>query len=219
MTMRAISSLLKNKAVMLPGLVLGMTGFVVHHAMAQETVHQLVEQIEHVEHESGGLPQFDPSSFSSQIFWLVVVFAVLYGIFSRASLPRIAGVINARDAKISEDRNAAEIMANEANTVMEAYEKSLTDARDQSAAISAEATQTIKTRAEQALSSFQKKAEERMAAMDEGLNNSKIQAMDDMNNIAAEIASSAAEKIVGLSTDLNQAKTVVQSLNKLSKAA
>ena len=58
-----------------------------------------------------------------------------------------------------------------------------------------------------------------MSALDASLNDSKHQAMDDMNNIAAEIASAAAEKIVGLSTDLNQAKTVVQSLNKVSKAA
>lgn len=204
---------------MLPGLVLGMTGFVAHHAMAQAVVHDLVEEIEHVEHESGGLPQFDPSSFPSQIFWLVVMFAVLYTVFSRINLPRIAGVINARNAKISEDRDAAETMANEANNVLEAYEKSLIDACDQSAAISADATQAIKTRAEQALSAFQKKAESRMAEMDGALDSGKQQAMEDMNNIAAEIASKAAEKIVGLPTDLNQAKTVVQSLNKLSKAA
>lgn len=204
---------------MLPGLVLGMvTGFV-HHAMAQDVVHDLVERIEQVEHKSGGLPQFDPSSFTSQVFWLVIIFAVLYTVFARASLPRIGGVINARNAKINEDRDAAETMANEANKVWEAYEKSLVDARNQSATINADNAQAIKTRAEQALTDFQKTAETRMAELDETLNGSKQQAMEDMNNIAAEIASSAAEKIVGLETDLNQAKTVVQSLNKISKAA
>ncbi len=216
---RAISSLLKSKMAVASGIVLGVSAFAVQHAMAAEVVHELVQNIDHVEHESGGLPQFDPSSFSSQVFWLVIVFAVLYTIFARASLPRIANVINARDTKISEDRNAAETMVNEANNVMESYEKSLMDARNQSAQISTDTTQAIKARAEQSLSAFQKKAEDNMSALDASLNNSKHQAMDDMNNIAAEIASAAAEKIVGLSTDLNQAKTVVQSLNKVSKAA
>ena len=41
-----------------------------------------------------------------------------------------------------------------------------------------------------------------------------------MNIIAAEIASAAAERIVGIATDISQAQTVVQSLNrKMSKAA
>ena len=35
-----------------------------------------------------------------------------------------------------------------------------------------------------------------------------------MDAIAAEVASSAAEKIVGISTDLKQAKSVVENINK-----
>lgn len=196
-----------------------MAAFGVQRALAEESVHNVVEAIEHAEHESGGLPQFDPSSFSSQIFWLAVVFAALYFIFARKSLPAISNAIETRDQKIQGDRNLAEQMKNEAVAVLEGYEKSLENARAESARISGETAQSVKTRAEEALSAFQQKAEAKMAAMETSLNDSKHQAMDEMNTIAAEVASAAAEKIVGISTDLNQAKTVVKSLNKMSKAA
>lgn len=170
-------------------------------------------------HGSGGLPQFDPSDFASQIFWLAVVFGVLYFIFARKSLPAISNVLETREQKIQGDRDLAEQMKNEAVATLEGYEKSLGNARAESARISSDTTQAIKTRAEESLSTFQQKAEAKMTDMETGLNNSKHQAMDEMNTIAAEIASAAAEKIVGISTDINQAKTVVKSLNKISKAA
>jgi len=206
----SITSLLKQLGVLAGGL-LCMVAFSVQRAMA--------ETIEHAEHESGGLPQFDPTSFSSQIFWLAVVFGTLYFIFARKSLPAIANVLETREQKIQGDRDLAEQMKNEAVATLEGYEKSLGNARAESARISSDTTQSIKTRAEESLSAFQQKAEGKMADMETGLNDSKNQAMDEMNTIAAEIASAAAEKIVGISTDINQAKTVVKSLNKISKAA
>ena len=35
---------------------------------------------------SGGLPQFDPAWFPSQLFWLAVTFALLYVIFAKKTL-------------------------------------------------------------------------------------------------------------------------------------
>ena len=45
----------------------------------------------------------------------------------------------------------------------------------------------------------------------------KAATMEDMQHLAAEIASKAAEKIIGIETDIDQAKTVVRSLK--AKAA
>jgi F-type H+-transporting ATPase subunit b len=172
------------------------------------------------EHGSGGLPQFDPTSFSSQLVWLALVFAVLYLVFSRLSLPKIGKVIETRNDQIATDRNQAEQMTREAEAVMEAYEKSLTQARSDSARLHGDAADAIKRQVEEAMKSFQTKAETQIKATETRLNDSKDQVMDEMHNIAAEIASAAAEKIVGISTDIKAAKTVVQSVNdKLSKAA
>lgn len=170
-------------------------------------------------HGSGGLPQFDPSSFSSQVFWLAIAFAVMYLVFSKKTLPSISGVIENRREQVQSDRDTAERLKNEAEAVLNAYEKGLGNARAEAARLTAETEADLKAAAEKSLHAFQEKAEQKMAALESRLNEGKQQAMDEMNTIAAEIAAAAAEKIVGISTDISQAKTVVQSLNKLSKAA
>ncbi len=171
-------------------------------------------------HESGGLPQFDPTSFSSQVFWLLVAFAFLYVFFSRKTLPAISAVIGNRQEQIEDNRDTAERLKNEAEAVLHAYEKGLESARIESARLSADSVELAKKAAERALHDFQQKAERQMAILESRLSDDKSQLMDEMNTIAAEIAAEAAEKIVGISTDINQARTVVQSLNfKMSKAA
>ena len=58
-----------------------------------------------------------------------------------------------------------------------------------------------------------------MAALEGRLGKAQSEAMDDMNTIAAEVASEAAKKIVGISPDLKEAKTVVKSLNDNGRKA
>jgi F-type H+-transporting ATPase subunit b len=172
------------------------------------------------EHASSGLPQFDPTSFTSQLFWLAIVFVVLYTYFAKSGLPKVGKTIEVRNDQIQSDRNSAESMTREAQDVMEAYEKSLVAARHNSAKLHAENAEAIKGQVDKALQAFKTKADDQIKATEKSLADSKHQVMDEMHTIAAEIASAAAEKIVGISTDINAAKSVVQSVNsKLSKAA
>ncbi|MDB5490844.1 MAG: synthase chain [Micavibrio sp.] len=189
--------------------------------VALATPEELSSGTAHTEHaKSGGLPQFDPTSFSSQLVWLALVFAFLYFVFSRFSLPKIGRVVETRNDKINLDRDTAERLTAEAQTTMEAYEKSLAQARNESARFHAESADTIKKQTEDAMKVFAEKSEKQLKATEKRLEDGKAQVMDEMHTIAAEIASAAAEKIVGISTDLSAAKTVVQSVNsKLSKAA
>lgn len=192
-----------------------------HEDVALATPEELATGTAHTEHaSSGGLPQFDPTSFSSQLVWLALVFAFLYFVFSRFSLPKIGRVVETRNDKISLDRDTAERLTLEAQSVMEAYEKGLAQARNDSARFHAEAHDVVKKETEAAMAAFADKGDKQIAATEKRLADSKHQVMDEMHTIAAEIASAAAEKIVGISTDINAAKTVVQSVNeKLSKAA
>ena len=55
-----------------------------------------------------GMPQFNAKSFNSQLFWLVLSFAVLYIITTYIILPRIRENIRLRKNKISNDLERAE---------------------------------------------------------------------------------------------------------------
>ena len=52
------------------------------------------------------MPQFDVKAFPSQIFWLVVCFAVLYFLMAKFVLPSIGKTIESREHKIQADLDA-----------------------------------------------------------------------------------------------------------------
>ena len=49
------------------------------------------------------MPQFDSSSFVSQIFWLVVCFSLLYYFMSKVYLPKIRSILQKRGEAIDND--------------------------------------------------------------------------------------------------------------------
>ena len=76
-----------------------------------------------------GMPQLDFSTFSNQIFWLVITLVVIYSILSRIALPRIGGALADRADRITNDLAGAEDLKSQALAAEEAYEKALADAR------------------------------------------------------------------------------------------
>jgi len=87
---------------------------------------------------SGGLPQFDPVSFPSQLFWLVVTFGFLYWIMSSMVLPRLGGTIEERRDRIADDFDQAAEFKRQAEEAEKGYNQSLADAKAKSQAIAAE---------------------------------------------------------------------------------
>src|SRR5690606_19013966 len=82
---------------------------------------------------SSGLPQFDPTWFASQLFWLLVAFGVLYLFFSKRTLPDLSSIIENRKNHIKADLDQAEELTTQAETVQSHYEQSLQGARNQAA--------------------------------------------------------------------------------------
>ena len=171
----------------------------------------------HAEGASGGLPQFDPSSFPSQIFWLAVTFLAMYIFFSNRTLPDISGTLENRREHIQDDIDTAERLKKEAEQAQAAYEESLISARSEAAKTISDAHQKMKAKSENQSKKFREKTEQEIKALEGRLDNVKKEIMEDMNVIAAELARDAAEKVVGISTDIDQAKDVVMALNGKQK--
>lgn len=164
-------------------------------------------------HGSGGLPQFDPSSFTSQWFWLLVMFGTMYLVFSRRSLPAISSVIENRREHVQNDLETADRLRTEAEGVQNAYETGLDTARAESSRLVTSAIEDMKRDAETATQRLREKTEKDVAALEQRLSAATTAARADMETIAAEIAHQAAEKVFGISTDIKKAKTVVEAIN------
>ncbi len=53
------------------------------------------------------MPQFDPSSFSSQIFWLAICFGLIYLSMSKIFLPRIRDILKDRNNEINSNESVS----------------------------------------------------------------------------------------------------------------
>ncbi len=204
---------IKQISLYIAALTLSYTG----SALAESTYHEAADAAEYGG-GSAGLPQFDPSSFIGQIFWLIIAFSILYLFFSKKTLPDLSSVIENRQVHIQSDLDSAEKLKTEAEEVHAAYDDALDKARHKASNYFLKSAEKIKNNAADQVQAFQDKASGEIEALEKEIDDAKESAMDDMNAIAAEIASEAAEKIIGVRADIDQAKTVVQSIHK-KKAA
>ena len=171
-------------------------------------------------HASGGLPQLDPSTFATQIFWLIVIFTGIYIFYSKKSLPEISRVVEDRKERIQNDLDSAEKIREEVASVQAAYEEKLQGARSKASELYKGAEESIKKNAEEAQRKFQDRASSDIQVMERRLEDALEEAMEDMNSLAADIAIEAAEKIIGVRATEKDVKDVVKTLNKgISKKA
>jgi F-type H+-transporting ATPase subunit b len=151
------------------------------------------------DHGGGGLPQLRLETYASQAFWLLITFAALYLSYSKMILPSIGSVIGAREDKIKGDLDAAESLRAQAEAIRLSYEQGLEQARADARAAIAEV----------------EAASKKQARMDDV----RAKALGDMTAVAAEVASVAAEKITGVSADVQKAKAIVETIAGKAKAA
>jgi F-type H+-transporting ATPase subunit b len=175
---------------------------------------------EEAAHEGGGgLPQFDPSSWPSQIFWLAIFFTVLYITFSKSVIPTLGGTIESRRAYIADNIQKAESLSRDAESLRLEVEKALKSAGQTAGQSIAAADLEAKDKLSSALSDFRARYETEIAATETRIEAATLTAMSDMEKIVASLASQAAQKIAGIPADESQAESIVKSLSQKSKLA
>ena len=143
------------------------------------------------------MPQFDPSTFASQVFWLVVLFAVFYFLMARVALPRISGVLEERQNKIEDDLLRAEKLRKEAEEVLNEYESALSNARGKAREIIAEASRQASEEAGKRQEVFAGELAERTRKAEAAISEAKKDALANLRELAEEVAGLATGKLLG----------------------
>src|SRR5437016_10439021 len=108
----------------------------------------------------GGFPPFESSTFASQLVSLVIAFVALYIIVSRFALPKVGGVIEARQNAIEGDLAQAQKLKDESDAALKAYESDLASARSRAQAIGNETREKLNAASE----AERKKLEDQLSA-------------------------------------------------------
>ena len=143
------------------------------------------------------MPQFDPSSFSTQLFWLAVCFVGLYLIMWKVVLPRFAEILETRQNRIDDDLERARKSTQEAEEVLAAYEKALADARSQAHELVAEAAARMATEAAARNKALSEKIAQAAAEAERRIDAARREAMGNVRDVAVEVSRATIAQLAG----------------------
>jgi F-type H+-transporting ATPase subunit b len=157
------------------------------------------------------MPQFDPTFFTTQLFWLFVTFALLYVLMSSLAMPKIGAVLEERQRKIDDNLDKAAQLKAEAETAIALYEKALAESRVQAQVILRASGETMAKQAEERQKQLGERLSQQVKAGEARINAAKDQALTHVRDVAAEVAKSAAAKLTGITHDDAKVATAVAS--------
>jgi F-type H+-transporting ATPase subunit b len=146
-------------------------------------------------------PPFQKDTFASQLVSLLIAFVALYLIVSRIALPRVGGLLDARQNAIEGDLAAAQKLKDESDAALKAYEGELAAARSRAQAISAETRDKLNAAAEAQRKTLEDQLSVKLADAEKTIASTREAAMSNVRGIAAEAAAAIVQRLTGIMPD------------------
>src|ERR1700744_6203763 len=147
------------------------------------------------------MPQFDPTYFASQLFWLYASFIVLFILLSVFAMPKIGGVLEERQKRIDTDLDKAAQVKSEAEAAIAAYEKALAESRAQAHKILQENATAIGEAAEARSKALGEKLAQQIKDGEGRIQTAKDEALGHIRGISADLVRASVEKLTGQSVE------------------
>lgn len=164
--------------------------------MAPAAEHETHASTQH-EGGSAGMPQLDPASFPSQLFWLALCFAVMYVLMSRSVLPRIEDVMTRRRERREGDLALADQLTKEAQEAKSAYEKLAAEARHGANQLLSDAEKFVRERDEKESAKLDKVLVEKMQSAEAGLRASHSEARERLAPVVRDVTAEVVRHVTG----------------------
>jgi F-type H+-transporting ATPase subunit b len=155
------------------------------------------------------MPQFDPTYFASQLFWLYASFIVLFILLSVFAMPKIGGVLEERQKRIDTDLDKAGQLKSEAHAAIAAYEKALADSRAQAHKVLQDNAKAIAEAAELRSKALGEKLAQQIKAGEGRIQAAKDEALGQIRGISADLVRASFEKLTGQSAEDAQIETAI----------
>lgn len=142
-------------------------------------------------------PPFNKDTFASQLVWLAIAFVLLYLLMSRLALPRVGGIIQARNGQIEGDLAEAQRLKDDTEAAMAAYEKTLAEARTNAQAIAAKTRDGLMAEADERRKTLEAGLHRKLEDAEKSIAKTKTDAMSNVRSIATDAAAGIVERLIG----------------------
>ena len=158
----------------------------------------------HTEAEGGHkapFPPFQKDTFASQLVSLLIAFVALYLIVSRIALPRVGGLIEARQNAIDGDLAEAQKLKDASGAALKAYEGDLASARARAQAIGNETREKLNAASEAERKKLEDQLSVKLAGAEKTIAATRETAMSNVRGIAADAAAAIVQRLTGVVPD------------------
>lgn len=143
----------------------------------------------------GGLPQFDATTFPSQLFWLMLSFGIFFYLMQKFFVPKIGARIEQRDGVVKKNLQLAEGLVGRGKNLEKELEEKLSIARATARNDVANTMATIVAGQEAALKEFQKKSDALLAESNHSLEDIKIAIGKEKASMVSDLKKEIVNKI------------------------
>ena len=166
------------------------------------------------------MPQFDTTFFSSQIFWTIISFVVLYVVLGRWILPRIAAILQARTRLIEEEIAEAQRKHEEVEELKIDYADKLAAIDGEAKKMFDESEKRVIERREQLMAEWKEEMERKKRDFHEETEVARQMAIRDIRAQSADLITAATEQLIHQKVDESDVqKMLEESIEELEKSS
>lgn len=144
------------------------------------------------------MPQLDFTTFSEQIFWLLVIFWGLYAVLSRRSLPRVAAAIEDRRDRIADDLDNAAGLKEQAEDLTKSYQEALDRSRTKAQHLLQEARRCLEADFAAETDATEQSLSDKIGQAEKAIRQTRNQALSNLEADACALVPAALTKIVAI---------------------
>lgn len=156
------------------------------------------------------MPQLDPSTYASQIFWLLVCFFAMMFIMSTFIIPKIAEIRQQRQDKIDGYLLKAEELKQKTEDAIKRYETALGNASQKAEASLQNTRDELNTLIGNRQSELEKKLQAQIKAGEDEINKGKEAALREIKTVSSDLALDILRKLDISEIKASEVKKIIE---------
>ncbi len=169
------------------------------------------------EQGSSGMPQFQTEHFSSQFFWAIVSFAILFYLLRRFVLPVVNRLLDERAGHIRQEIETAEKLRQAGEKALDEHHLMLQQLQQDARKIMRETKKSSLKYRDEAIAEINIEHIKRKQELYEDIEFARQRALKDLRTVSVDIAMAAAEKVMGDHLDPHETEKAVDEIIKTLK--
>ena len=162
----------------------------------------------------GGMPQLNPEFWTSQIFWLILIFSSLYIVIWKIFFPKITDSIENRKSRIVNDLNETQKFKEGAEKKLKEYNEIIEEAKKESKRIIEDNKKKLENDIKNKKQKFNEEIEKELMSVEKEIESLKKSSIPSINKIAVEVSSEVIKQLIGTNVNTSNVFAIVEDISK-----